>query len=234
MIERRRMQNINSGFTSLKRLLPPTEKKQTKAAVLQQAVQHILRLQKTVVQVKETNNTLRQCLADERKQLLSLKKEREVQVGKKLKSTEFQEAPFFSHIKFKGRALSPQHEVHKDRPFNRWPTLPCRRMLVSPASADQVFDRFSLHESKRPGHVPVIVKRQGSWESKNNEEGCSNQDHAPVYQQLSGTALSRDIAPEPEVSQGSSLGNNLQCIVDAINLLEKNWVLHDDERAQII
>lgn len=60
MIERRRMQNINSGFTSLKRLLPPTDKKLTKAAILQQAVQHIQRLQRTVVQVQENNNALQQ------------------------------------------------------------------------------------------------------------------------------------------------------------------------------
>ncbi|XP_032243209.2 uncharacterized protein LOC5517328 [Nematostella vectensis] len=63
LIERRRMQNINSGFATLKKLLPPSERKQTKAAILQQASQHIVRLQRAILQVKNENELLRHRLA---------------------------------------------------------------------------------------------------------------------------------------------------------------------------
>ena len=215
------MQNINSGFTSLKRLLPPTEKKQTKAAILEQAVQHILRLQRTVVQVRETNNTLRQNLADERKQRLDLKKELDVQIGER-----FQGAPFFSHIKLKGRAVSPPHahQGHRARVFNhRWPTASCSGGVSVSSSGNQIFDRFSLHESTKLSQVPVILKTQELWEGNNKNETCSPQEEpSTLYQQASGISPPRDILPEPGACQRSSLGNNLQCIVDAINLLEKS------------
>ncbi|XP_031555179.1 uncharacterized protein LOC116292084 [Actinia tenebrosa] len=73
LIERRRMQNINSGFASLKKLLPPSDRKQTKAAILQQAAQYILRLQRAVIQFKTENDTLRSTL-DTKNQTLACAK----------------------------------------------------------------------------------------------------------------------------------------------------------------
>lgn len=222
LIERRRMQNINSGFTSLKRLLPPTEKKQTKAAILQQAVQHILRLQRTVVQVRENNNALRQNLADERKQSLVLKKKLDVQIGDKFATKEFQRGPLqFSYMHSKGRPPTPPHEDHTDQAFNRWPGLSCANVPVS-SNEDQAFDRFSLHESRKWGQVPVIVKRKDSWETGKSETSTCQEESSTSYQESSGQYLSRDLSPEPGAFQRRGWGNNLHCIVDAINLIENN------------
>ena len=216
MIERRRMQNINSGFTSLKRLLPPTEKKQTKAAILQQAVQHILRLQRTVVQVRENNNALRQNLADERKQSLTLKKKLDVQIGDKFPTKEFQRGPLqFSNMHSKGRPPTPPHEDHADPAFNRWPALSCAN--------DQAFDLFSLRETRKWGQVPVIVKRKDAWETGKSETCTCQEEPSTSYQESSGQYLSRDLSPEPGAPlQRRGWGNNLHCIVDAINLIENS------------
>lgn len=228
MIERRRMQNINLGFTSLKRLLPPTEKKQTKAAILQQAVQHILRLQRTVTQVRENNNVLRQNLADERKQNLALKKQLDVHISEKFTRNELQGSPFYSHMQLNGRPPTPPNEDHGDRAFNRWPVLHCGKVARN-SSEYQAFDRFSLHESRNWGQVPVIVKREDAWEDNGNKdrhlvtsETRTYQDESEIsYQESSAFSLSREFS-EPGVFQRKSWGNNLHCIVDAINLIEKN------------
>ena len=53
------MEKINHGFDNLKKLLPPPERKLSKSAVLQQAVQHIKLLQRTVVQIKMENQDLK-------------------------------------------------------------------------------------------------------------------------------------------------------------------------------
>lgn len=53
------MEKINQGFDNLKKLLPPPERKLSKAAILQQAVQHIKLLQRTVVQIKVENQDLK-------------------------------------------------------------------------------------------------------------------------------------------------------------------------------
>lgn len=227
MIERRRMQNINSGFTSLKRLLPPTEKKQTKAAILQQAVQHILRLQRTVVQVRESNNALRQNLADERKQSLALREQLGVRIKEKCATKIFQGSPFLSHMQLKGRPPTPPHEDHSDRALNRWAVLSCGSAPGN-SSEYQAFDRFTLHESRKWNQVPVIVKRKDVCETNIEEhistsETCAYQEEsAPSYQESSGLShVPRDFSPEPGAFQRRQWGNNLNCIVDAINLIEK-------------
>ena len=225
MIERRRMQNINSGFTSLKRLLPPTEKKQTKAAILQQAIQHILRLQRTVVQVRENNNALRQNLADERKQSLAVRDQLGVRMKEKFAKKEFQGSSFFSHTQLKGRPPTPAHEDHSDRAFNRWTVLSCGSAPVN-SSEYQAFDRFTLRESRKWGQVPVIVKREDFCETNNEKhlstgETCAYQEEsAPSHEESSGLSLSRDFSPEPGAFQRRQSGNNLHCIVDAIKLIE--------------
>ena len=56
------MEKINQGFDNLKKLLPPPDRKLSKAAILQQAVQHIKLLQRTVVQIKMENQDLKRCI----------------------------------------------------------------------------------------------------------------------------------------------------------------------------
>ena len=221
MIERRRMQNINSGFTSLKRLLPPTDKKQTKAAILQQAVQHILRLQRTVVQVRENNNALRQNLADERKQSIAVKKQFDAFITEKFSRQERQSNIFCSHMQMKGRPLTPPDDS-SDRAFNRWP------LNVSVNSSEyQGFDRFSCRDSREWGQVPVIMKMKDVWEANGSKEmhsassGICKEKSAPSYQETSGFARSRDFSESGALNHRAWPGNNLNCIVDAINFLEK-------------
>lgn len=222
MIERRRMQNINSGFTSLKRLLPPTEKKQTKAAILQQAVQHILRLQRTVVQVRENNNALRQSLTYERK----LRKQLDGYISEKFNKHGHQGKPLYSHMQLTGRPPTPPHEDHNDRAFNRLPLLPCSSVAGN-SNEYQSFDRFSRHESRKWDRVPVIMKRDDAWEGIGNSQrhlttnGTRQEESAPSYQESSCISLSPDVS-EPGGFQRRAWANNLHCIVDAINLIEKN------------
>lgn len=231
MIERRRMQNINSGFTSLKRLLPPTDKKQTKAAILQQAVQHLMRLQRSVYQLRESNNILRQDLAEERKQNLSRREQLDAFMGEKFPRQELQSpGVFFSHAaQTKGQPPTPPHEAHSDRAFSRW----------SPVQYDgavnsynyKVFDLPSCRDSRKRGLAPVMGKTRSSWDGKGNHEKRSSQSQrsssgacvkeaGPSYQEAGVFSLSRDVK-DAGTSRRMARGNNLHCIVDAINLIEK-------------
>ncbi|KAJ7378227.1 Helix-loop-helix DNA-binding domain [Desmophyllum pertusum] len=200
MIERRRMQTINSGFTSLKRLLPPTEKKQTKAAILQQAVQHIMRLQRTVIQVRETNSVLRENLADERKQRLSCRKQLDAFISEKFARHESFQArgAFFTHApQTKGQPLTPPHEDHSDRAFNRWSPTPYDGAGVI-CNDCQVFDLSSCRDSRKLDLAGLIRKRCEAWDVKGDPHGRrSNQlqrpssevcadETAPSYQKASG------------------------------------------------
>ncbi|KAJ7374326.1 hypothetical protein OS493_007414 [Desmophyllum pertusum] len=153
MIERRRMQTINSGFTSLKRLLPPTEKKaKLKQPFCKQAVQHIMRLQRTVIQVRETLTvSCDENLADERKQRLSCRKsvrrlyKREICQARVISSP----GAFFTHApQTKGQPLTPPHEDHSDRAFNRWSPTPYDGAGVI-CNDCQVFDLSSCRDFKK-------------------------------------------------------------------------------------
>lgn len=234
MIERRRMQNINLGFTSLKRLLPPTEKKQTKAAILQQAVQHIMRLQRTVIQVRENNNILRQNLADERKQRLCCRNQLEVLISEKYARQDFQGPPSFfpPAVQTKGQSLTPPHEDPSDSALNRWsPVLHCS---VETNSNDySVFDLPSCRDSRKRGLTSLMRKRNENLDGKrelgrrsnqfvrkSSNEACGDET-APSYSEVSSCSLSRDNS-DAGSSDHLSRGNNLHCIVDAINLIEKS------------
>lgn len=227
MIERRRMQNINSGFTSLKRLLPPTEKKQTKAAILQQAVQHLMRLQRTVFQLRESNNALRQDLAEERKQNLSCREQLDAFIGEKFVMQEFQgPGVFFSHVsQTKGRPPTPPHEAHNDRAFSRWSSVPYDSAAVN------CYDYKVCRDSRKRALTSLMGKTCEPWDGKEghgkrfnqlkrSSSGACAKEAAPSNQEASEFSLSRD-DPDAGTSGRVARGNNLHCIVDAINLIEK-------------
>ena len=226
MIERRRMQNINSGFTSLKRLLPPTDKKLTKAAILQQAVQHILRLQRTVVQVQENNNSLRQNLAEERKQCLALRKQCDAFVTENYARQECCRGLFCPHMQIKLPSTPP--EDFSDRTMSRWPLMSCDKLDVKLGEyKNTTFDGFSCQDSRQWPRVPVI--RENTWEVHESKEmypaasaGTCKEEPSPASQESSGLSLSREFS-ESAVYQHRAWANNLHCIVDAINLIEKQW-----------
>ena len=231
MIERRRMQNINSGFTSLKRLLPPTEKKQTKAAILQQAVQHLMRLQRSVFQLRESNNILRQDLAEERKQNLSCREQLDAFIGEKFPRQELQSpGGFFSQApQTKGQPPTPPHETRSEKAFSRWSPVPYDSAVNS--YNYKVFDLPSCRDSRKRGLVPVTGKARSSWGGKGDHEkhfsqsqrssgGARVKEAGPSYEEARGFSLSRDVR-DVGSSRGMARGNNLHCIVDAINLIEK-------------
>lgn len=231
MIERRRMQNINSGFTSLKRLLPQTEKKQTKAAILQQAVQHLMRLQRSVFQLRESNNVLRQDLAEERQQNLSCREQLDAFIGEKIARQELQgTGVLFSHPpQSKGQPLTPPHEAHSEKAFSRWSSAPYDRAMNS--HNYKVLGLPNCRDSRKRGLVPVMGRTRASWDGKGGHEtrvsqsqrsssGECAKEAAPSYQEASGFSLSRDV-PDAGTSGSVARGNNLHCIVDAINLIEK-------------
>lgn len=231
MIERRRMQNINSGFTSLKRLLPPTDKKQTKAAILQQAVQHLMRLQRSVFQLRESNNILRQDLAEERKQNLSCREQLDAFLGEKFPRQELQSPGFFfSHApRTKGHPPTPPREAHSERASSRWSPVPYDSAVNSYNC--KVFDLPSCRDSRKRGLAPVMGKTRSSWDGKGDHEkhfsqsqrsnsGACVKEAGPSYQEARGFALSRDVK-DAGSSRRMARGNNLHCIVDAINLIEK-------------
>ena len=225
MIERRRMQNINSGFTSLKRLLPPTDKKLTKAAILQQAVQHILRQQRTIVQVQENNSALRQNLADERKQRLALRKQCDAFVTENYARQECCRGLFCSHMQIKLPSTPP--EDFSDRTMSRWPLMSCDNLDVNLGEyKNTTFDGFSCQDS-RQSRPRVSVIRENTWEVHESKEmypaasaGTCKEEPSPACQESSGLSLSREFS-ESTVYQHGSWANNLNCIVDAIDLIEK-------------
>lgn len=232
MIERRRMQNINSGFTSLKRLLPPTEKKQTKAAILQQAVQHLTRLQRSVLQLRESNNILRQDLAEERQQNLSCREQLDAFIGEKFSRQEFQgPGVIFSHAsQTKGQPPTPPLEAHSERVFSRWSPVPYDSAVNS--HNYKVFDLLGCRDSRKRSLSPVMGKTRSSWDGKvdngkrfsqsqRSSVGACVKEAAPSYQEASGFSLSRDV-PDAGTSGLVARGNNLHCIVDAINLIERS------------
>ena len=227
MIERRRMQNINSGFTSLKRLLPPTEKKQTKAAILQQAVQHMMRLQRTVVQLRENNNALRQDLAEERKQSLQCREKLDGLISEKLVWQEFKGQSMFQFPcgpQVRGQPPTPPHEVCNEGAFNRWSPV-----LYDGATVNsyEVFDLPSYRNSRKRG------KRYELWEDKvshgkrhftqlqKSSPGTCADVAKPSYQESSRFSVSRGF-PDAGTPGHVVRKNNLHCIVDAINLIEQS------------
>ena len=231
MIERRRMQNINSGFTSLKRLLPPTEKKQTKAAILQQAVQHLMRLQRSVFQLRESNNILRKDLAEERQQNLSCREQLDAFIGEKFSRQDFQgPGMFLSRTpQTKGQPPTPPPEAHSVRAISRWSPVPYDSAVNS--YNYKVFDLPSSRDSRKRGLAPVAGKSHSSWDGKEDNgkrfsqsqrssSGACVEDATPPHQEASGFSLSRDV-PDAGTSGRVARGNNLHCIVDAINLIEK-------------
>ena len=231
MIERRRMQNINSGFTSLKRLLPPTDKKQTKAAILQQAVQHLMRLQRSVFQLRESNNVLRQDLAEERQQNLSCREQLDAFIGEKFARREFKGPElFFSHApQTKGQPLTPPHEAHSEKALSRWSQVPCDSAVNS--YNYKVFDLPNCRDSRKRALAPVMGKARASWDGKGghgkrfsqsqrSSSGACAKEATPSHQETSGFSLSRDVQ-DAGTSGREARGNNLHCIVDAINLIEK-------------
>lgn len=233
MIERRRMQNINTGFTSLKRLLPPTEKKQTKAAILQQAAQHMMRLQRTVVQLRENNNSLRQDLAEERKQSLQCREKLDAFISEKLAWQEFKGQNMFQFPcgpKVKGQPPTPPREVCNEGAFNRWSPV-----LYDGATVNsyEVFDLPSCRNSRKRGLASMMGERYDPWEDKVSHRekhftqlqrsslGTCADVAKPSYQEPSRFSVSRGFpdagTPGPVVRK-----NNLHCIVDAINLIEQS------------
>lgn len=234
MIERRRMQNINSGFTSLKRLLPPTDKKQTKAAILQQAVQHMMRLQRTVIQLRESNNALRQDLAEERKQNMSCKEQLETFISDKFTWQELKGPSVFQfpHApQMKGQPPTPPHEVCNDRAFNRWSPVPYDGAAVN-SYEYKVFDLPSCRDSRKRSLAPVMGKRCEPLNDKGrpakhfsqlqrlNGRACAEAT-TPSYQGASCFTVSRGF-PDAGIPGHVARSNNLHCIVDAINLIEKS------------
>ena len=225
------MQNINSGFTSLKRLLPPTDKKQTKAAILQQAVQHLMRLQRSVFQLRESNNILRQDLAEERQQNLSCREQLDAFMDGKFSRQEFQgPGVFFPHgPQTNGQPPTPPLEAHSKRALSRWSPVPYDSSVNS--YSNKVFDLPSCRDLRKRGHAPVMGKTRSSWngevdnakrfsQSQRSSSGACVKEAAPSYQEDSGFSLSRDL-PDAGTSGRMARGNNLHCIVDAINLIEK-------------
>ena len=228
------MQNINSGFTSLKRLLPPTEKKQTKAAILQQAVQHMMRLQRTVVQLRESNNALRQDLAEERKQSVSCREQLDAFISEKFAWQEMKSPSVFQlpHApQMKGRPPTPPHEVCNNRAFNRWSPVQYDGAAVN--SYDyKFFDLSSCRDSRKQGLAPVTGKRCEPWNGKGSHgkhfnqlqrssNGTRREAATPSFQETSCFSVSRGF-PDAGTPRHVAGGNNLHCIVDAINLIEKS------------
>ena len=219
------MQNINLGFTSLKRLLPPTEKKQTKAAILQQAVQHIVRLQGTVVQVRENNNLLRRSLADERKQRFVQAKQLEALLNGKFTKQGFQErGAYHSHAQFKPRPLTPPHEDLNDGSQDRWPPTPCDDEKSS-SSEYQMVVFSGCKDSKKREQDSLVKIRCSLWEANGIPERSPNQKLLLGPQEDEpGPSTPTESGESQLCNSGASRhemrGNNLHCIVDAINLIE--------------
>lgn len=231
MIERRRMQNINLGFTSLKRLLPPTEKKQTKAAILQQAVQHILRLQRTVVQVRENNNMLRENLADERKQSLCCRSQLGILLSEKYTRETDQ---VFSHMaQTKGQVRTPPHEEPSDSSLNRWLCLPYGNSEANYKGHSAV-DLPSSHDPKRRELNSVMEKKCVNSDGKRDHgrrlnhfvrmsrHSARGDESAPSNTEVRvGYFPSTRDTSDAGTSGHGPRGNNLHCILDAINFIEK-------------
>ena len=231
MIERRRMQNINLGFTSLKRLLPPTEKKQTKAAILQQAVQHILRLQRTVVQVRENNNMLRENLADERKQSLCCRSQLGILLSEKYTRETDQ---VFSHMaQTKGQMRTPSHEEPTDSSLNRWLCLPYGNSEANYKGHSAV-DLPSSHDPRRKELNSVMEKKCVNSDGKRDHgrrlnhfvrmsrHSARGDESAPSNTEVRvGYFPSTRDTSDAGTSGHGPRGNNLHCILDAINFIEK-------------
>ena len=228
------MQNINLGFTSLKRLLPPTEKKQTKAAILQQAVQHILRLQRTVVQVRENNNILRENLADERKQSQCCRSQLRMLMNENYTRKNTGEIdPLLSHtVQVKGQELTSSREDPGDSALNRWSCSPHGNAGTTYKGYSAV-DLPSCHNPRKKDLDSVVGKRCDSDEKKdhggrlnqfvrNSRHDARGDEPAPSNPEVSvGSFPSTRDTSDAGTSGHRLRGNNLHCILDAINLIEK-------------
>ena len=203
MIERRRMQNINVGFSSLKKILPPSEKKQTKAAILQQAVQHILRLQRAIVQVKTENGLLRQSLLDKNPRVTADCEASDcpcVAQGKVFKEVGSNPQKF-AQVKY--RKLVPYPSGAGSFIANRWsPVVP---------SENQVSSRASPVSSAR--NVSHAAPRGRSQLGLKVRERAGHVTSDPKAKRARRITESRGfVTTEPS--------NSLQCIIDAIGIVE--------------
>ena len=174
---------------------------------------------------------LRQDLAEERQQNLSCREQLDAFMDEKISRQEFHgPGVFFPHApQTEGQPPTPPLEAHSERALSRWSPVPYDSAVNS--YSNKVFDLPNCRDSRKRGLAPVMGKTSSSWDGKvdngkrlsQSERSSSRacvKEAAPSYQEASGFSLSRELL-DAGTSGRVARGNNLHCIVDAINLIEK-------------